>query len=104
MGAVLQKFAGDGCSGVPSSITLSPYTRTGGGFFGSAYQLFKPQQGALADLAFNADLPLSRLDERLHLASRFSSAAAPAGGPAQPSTPSRRRRRPRAAVPPNPQG
>ena len=80
MGAVLQKFAGDGCSGVPSSITLSPYTRTGGGFFGSAYQLFKPQQGALADLAFNEDLPLSRLDERLNLARRFSSTAATSGG------------------------
>jgi len=80
MGAVLQKFARDDRRGVPSSITLSPYTGTGGGFFGSAYQLFKPQQGALADLAFNEDLPLSRLDERLNLVNRFSNTAATSSG------------------------
>ena len=80
MGAVLQKFAQDDCRGVPSSNTLSPYTRTGGGFFGSNYQLFKPQQGALADLMPQEDLTLSRLDERLNLASRFSSTAANSDG------------------------
>jgi hypothetical protein len=74
MGAVLQKFAGRGRVGVPTSVTLSPYTRTGGGFFGPAYQLFKPEHGALADMALNESLPLSRLDQRLQLASSFCSA------------------------------
>jgi len=75
MGAVIQKFVGDGAPGVPASVTLSPYTRTGGGFFGAAYQSFKPNSGALANMILREEVPLKRLEERLSLFNRIAAAS-----------------------------